>query len=116
MAVTLAKMITDALRALSLMSQHPDIDPNKIGIAGWSLGGSTAFYSAWQPIINALTNGDEKFSAHLPLYPCTHIKPDINEWSDAPMHILCGKDYDYTPTALVAVSYTHLTLPTILLV
>ena len=43
-------------RALSLMSQHPDIDSNKIGIAGWSLGGSTAFYSAWQPIINALTN------------------------------------------------------------
>ena len=101
MAVTLATMITDAFRALSLMSQHPDIDSNKIGIAGWSLGGSTAFYSAWQPIINSLTIDNEKFSAHLPLYPGTHIKPVINEWSDAPMHILCGKDDDYTPTSLV---------------
>ena len=101
MAVTLATMITDAFRALSLISQHPDIDSNKIGIAGWSLGGSTAFYSAWQPIINSLTIDNEKFSAHLPLYPGTHIKPVINEWSDAPMHILCGKDDDYTPTSLV---------------
>ena len=77
------------------------IRDSKIGIAGWSLGGSTAFYSAWQPIINSLTIDNEKFSAHLPLYPGTHIKPVINEWSDAPMHILCGKDDDYTPTSLV---------------
>ena len=101
MAVTLATMITDAFRGLSLISQHPDIDSNKIGIMGWSLGGSTAFYSAWKPIIKALTQGGEKFSAHLPLYPGTHIKPNINEWSDAPMHILCGRDDDYTPTKLV---------------
>ena len=94
-------MITDAFRGLSLMSQHPDIDPNRIGIMGWSLGGSTSFYSAWKPIIKSLTTGNEKFSAHLPLYPGTHIKPDVNEWSDAPMHILCGNDDDYTPTILV---------------
>jgi dienelactone hydrolase len=100
-AVTLATMITDAFRGLSFMSQHPDIDSNKIGIMGWSLGGSAAFYSAWKPIIDSLTTGDEKFSAHLPLYPGTHIKPNINEWSDAPMHILCGNDDDYTPTSLV---------------
>jgi dienelactone hydrolase len=99
--VTLATMITDAFRGLSLMSQHPDIDPNRIGIMGWSLGGSTSFYSAWKPIIKSLTTGNEKFSAHLPLYPGTHIKPDVNEWSDAPMHILCGNDDDYTPTILV---------------
>ena len=94
-------MITDAFRGLYLISQHPAIDSNKIGIMGWSLGGSTAFYSAWEPIIKALTQGDEKFSAHLPLYPGAHIKPNINEWSDAPMHILCGRDDDYTPTKLV---------------
>ena len=101
MRVTLATMITDSFRALSMLTQHPDIDPNKIGIMGWSLGGSTSFYSAWSPIVKALTLGDEKFSAHLPLYPGTHIKPEINEWTDAPMKILCGDADDYTPTSLV---------------
>ena len=38
MRVTLATMITDSFRALSMLTQHPDIDPNKIGIMGWSLG------------------------------------------------------------------------------
>ena len=30
---------------------------------GWSLGGSTAFYAAWQPIIDTLTQNGEKFAA-----------------------------------------------------
>ena len=40
-AVTLATMITDAFRALSMLTLHPGIDSSKIGIMGWSLGGST---------------------------------------------------------------------------
>jgi len=98
--VTLATMISDAFNALSLISNHPDIDPNKIGIAGWSLGGSVAFYSAWQPIIDKLSRNGDKFSAHLPLYPGMLIKPEVNEWSDAPIHILFGEDDDYTPLSL----------------
>ena len=98
--ITLATMITDAFRALALLNKHPDIDKDKIGIMGWSLGGSTALYSAWQPIIDTLTSGDEKFSAYLPLYPGALLKPEDNRWSNAPMHILFGEDDDYTPLSL----------------
>lgn len=98
--VTLATMVTDAFRALSLMSEHPLIDPKRIGIMGWSLGGSTAFYSAWEPIIESLSTNGEKFAAHLPIYPGTLLKPEDNRWSDAPMHILFGADDDYTPLNL----------------
>jgi len=98
--VTLATMMTDAFRALSLMSNHPNIDPKRIGIMGWSLGGSTAFYSAWEPMIEALSTNGERFAAHLPLYPGTLLKPEDNRWSNAPMHILFGEDDDYTPLSL----------------
>ena len=98
--VTLASMITDAFRALTLVSKHPDVDSDKIGIMGWSLGGSTAFYAAWQPIIDTLTQNGEKFAAHLPIYPGTLLKPEDNRWSDAPMHVLFGEDDDYTPLSL----------------
>ena len=88
---------TSALRVDVSVANHPDIDPKRIGIMGWSLGGSTAFYSAWEPMIEALSANGERFAAHLPLYPGTLLKPDDNRWSNAPMHILFGEDDDYTP-------------------
>ena len=48
--VTLASVLSDCFNALKLLSDHPDIDSNQIYIAGWSLGGSTAIYSAWEPL------------------------------------------------------------------
>ena len=45
--VTLATVMTDCFNALKILSKHPDIDSSKIFIAGWSLGGSVAIYSAW---------------------------------------------------------------------
>ena len=99
-AVTLATMITDAFRALSMLTLHPEIDSSKIGIMGWSLVGSTAFYEAWQPIIERLSKNGEKFAAHLPIYPGTLLKPEDNRWSDSPMHVLFGEDDDYTPLNL----------------
>ena len=44
--VTLATVLADCFNALKLLSDHPDIDSKQIYIAGWSLGGSTAIYSA----------------------------------------------------------------------
>ena len=100
MSVTLATMITDAFRALTLLQNHPDIDQSRIGITGWSLGGSTSFYSAWEPIIESLSQNGERFNAHLPLYPGLHIKPEDNRWTNAPISILSGADDDYTPPDL----------------
>jgi dienelactone hydrolase len=101
MSVTLATMITDAFRALTLLQNHPDIDHSRIGITGWSLGGSTSFYSAWEPIIESLSQNGERFNAHLPLYPGLHIKPEDNRWTNAPISILSGADDDYTPPDLI---------------
>jgi dienelactone hydrolase len=89
-------MLVDAFSTRSVLAQDPRID--KIGIAGWSLGGTVALYSAWSPIIDILGSA---FDAHLPFYPAAHIRPDIQNWSDSPILILHGDADNWTPVHLV---------------
>ena len=96
LSVTHAMMLVDAFRTRSLLEQDPRI--GKIGIAGWSLGGTVALYSAWSPIIEILGT---PFDAHLPFYPAAHLRPDIQNWSNAPIFILHGDADDWTPLHFV---------------
>ena len=96
LSVTHAMMLVDAFRTRSLLEQDPRI--GKIGIAGWSLGGTVALYSAWSPIIDILGT---PFDAHLPFYPAAHLRPDIQNWSNAPIFILHGDADDWTPLHFV---------------
>ena len=52
LSVTHAMMLVDAFSTRSVLAQDPRI--GRIGIAGWSLGGTVALYSAWSPIIDIL--------------------------------------------------------------
>lgn len=96
LSVTHSMMLVDAFRTRSVLEKDPRI--GKIGVSGWSLGGTVALYSAWSPIIEIL--GDP-FDAHLPFYPAAHIRPDIQNWSDSPILILHGDADDWTPLHLV---------------
>jgi dienelactone hydrolase len=101
MQVTLASIITDCFCALKLLQTHPEIDKKNISIAGWSLGGSTALYSAWEPLAEKLAPSGERFSAHLAFYPGAYIWPEEMRWSEAPILSLIGKIDDYTPPILI---------------
>ncbi|MEE3083267.1 MAG: dienelactone hydrolase family protein [Candidatus Thermoplasmatota archaeon] len=101
MMVTHAMMLADAFAALRLLRTHPRIDEERIGISGWSLGGTVALYSAWSPIIEALTSEGELFARHLPFYPAAHMQPEVNRWSSSPIRILHGDNDDYTPLHFV---------------
>ena len=79
-----------------MLEQNPKI--GKIGISGWSLGGTVALYSSWSPLVEIL---GMPFDAHLPFYPMTHLRPDIKEWTDAPKLILHGAADDWTPVHFV---------------
>ncbi|MDG1524549.1 MAG: dienelactone hydrolase family protein [Candidatus Thalassarchaeaceae archaeon] len=96
LSVTHAMMLVDVFRARSALALDPRI--GKIGIAGWSLGGTVALYSAWSPIIEIL---GAPFDAHLPFYPAAHIRPDIKKWSDSSILILHGDADDWTPLHMV---------------
>ena len=96
LSVTHAMMLVDAFRTRSLLEQDSRI--GKIGIAGWSLGGTVALYSAWSPIIDILGS---PFDAHLPFYPAAHLRPELQNWSNSPILILHGDADDWTPLHFV---------------
>ena len=100
--VTSAMMILDSYLALKTLSTHPNIDINKAGITGWSLGGAVSLYSAWMPLINSINNGEFRFAAHLPIYPACLAYPHPEEsmiFSQAPIHILIGELDDWVPAS-----------------
>lgn len=96
LSVTHSMMLVDAFRTRSILENNPKI--GKIGISGWSLGGTVALYSSWSPIIDVLGN---PFDAHLPFYPAAHMRPEINHWTDSPKLILHGDADDWTPVHFV---------------
>ena len=99
-SVTYAMLMADAYEALKFLSKHPDIDNKKIGITGWSLGGTSSLYAAWLPLAEKLAPNGERFASHLSYYPLAMYWPEDMRWSKAPMlNLLGGKD-DYTPFSL----------------
>lgn len=101
MSVTHAMLTRDAFQALVFLSQHPLIDSSRIGVSGWSLGGTVALYSAWLPIAEALAPNGERFAAHLPFYPGAHLRMEEMRWRETPILVLHGEDDDYTPISFV---------------
>jgi len=96
--VTMAMMVLDSYRALDILSQHSKIDISKVAITGWSLGGGVSLFTAWKKIIDSI-NPNNKFIAHLPIYPPCFIQPDNIEFGDSPIHILIGELDDWTPAS-----------------
>lgn len=96
LSVTHAMMLVDAFNTRAVLKQDSRI--GKVGIAGWSLGGTVALYSAWSPLIEILGT---PFDAHLPFYPAAHLRPEIQNWADSPILILHGDADDWTPLHFV---------------
>jgi len=92
-----AANVADALAALRLLATHPRIDPNRIGVIGFSKGGQAALYTELEPFRRAVIEGDRHFAAHVALYPY------CNDWymseriTRGPMLLLLGGRDDYTP-------------------
>ena len=101
MQVTLATVMTDCFNALKILTKHPKIDDSKIFLAGWSLGGSSAIYSAWEPLAEKLAPEGERFAGHLAFYPGAFMWPEEMRWSNSPILTLIGADDDYTPASLI---------------
>lgn len=71
LSITEFDAITDSYNALKLLQTHPDIDPNRIGIMGFSYGGMAARFAMDQRVATALTDGNPGFATHIDYYgPC----------------------------------------------
>lgn len=88
--------LIDAFQALQLLSMHPLIDQNKIGIMGFSKGGEVALRTAIEPLRAAVIKSDLKFALHIPTYPGCNQVYWANNVTHAPILNLLGADDDYT--------------------
>ena len=97
--------IADALNALKLLASHPDIDPSRIGIIGFSRGGSVTSQTAYEEIRKGVIDDELRFAAHIPVYPsCTNRFWSPNMTGAPLLYLLAALD-DYTP-ALPCADFT----------
>lgn len=70
-SITEFDAITDGYAALKLLRTHPAIDPEKIGVMGFSYGGMATRFSMDDRIRAALMGEDPGFALHIDYYgPC----------------------------------------------
>ena len=89
-------MMLDAYRAFDVLTNHPRIDPVRIGIMGFSLGGISALYSSLKRF-QQTWNPRARFAVHIPFYPTCHLTFIGDTDVTAPIRQFHGASDDFTP-------------------
>jgi dienelactone hydrolase len=95
-AVSVYSFAADAFAAADLLRTHPSIDPNRIGIMGFSKGGMTTLLATDQRFSNSLSATKTKFDLHIPIYPGCQNFPEKLQPTMSPVHMLLGEKDNYT--------------------
>ena len=83
--------MVDAYRALALLSSHPLIDPSRIAVMGFSVGGKATLYSSVKRFQQMWGASGLEFAAYVSFYPACNIRFDQDEdVSDKPIRIFYG--------------------------
>jgi dienelactone hydrolase len=92
-------MVADAYAALSVLATHPKINAEKIGVTGFSKGGSVAYYSLHASSRKLLAAGGDRFALHIGFYPgCVNTFERMDS-TGAPLILLLGGADNYTGAA-----------------
>ena len=98
--------LPDAFAALKFLSTLDGVDPQRIGIMGFSWGGVVTMLSRSKAYLAALSNGNS-FAAHVAFYPvCWGYNKipgyELVDVATSPLLILTGEADDYdTPTSCI---------------
>lgn len=89
----------DALFALKLLAQDKRIDPKRIGVIGFSRGGTVAIETAIEPFRKGIITDSTRFAAHIAFYPGCIVRYWTNPspMTGAPIMMALGEKDDYTP-------------------
>ena len=88
--------IVDAYRAFNILAEHPRIDPARIAIMGFSLGGISALHSSLTRF-QQMWNPRARFAVHIPFYPTCHVTLIDDTDVSAPIRQFHGAADDFTP-------------------
>ena len=99
--------LPDAYAAFKLLTAHPGIDPDRIGIMGFSWGGVVSMLTASRTYSERYLGKGGRFAAHAPNYPvCWAYNRvpgyELKEFTGAPILLQTGAldDYDQPDTCL----------------
>jgi dienelactone hydrolase len=89
-----------AFAALKELRKLPTVDPNRIGIMGFSLGGNIALRTAMESNVKQWMGDDKGFVTFVLFYPvCNHFTKDFeksgSKLTGAPMIIFYGTEDSY---------------------
>lgn len=93
-------MLSDAYRALEILSKHPRVDPKRIAIMGFSKGAFASLYSSMQRFNDSFAPRGLRFAAHIAFYGgCETTYIDDTKLTGAPVRLFHGLSDDYVPAA-----------------
>ena len=99
--------LPDAYGAFKLLASHPAIDPDRIGIMGFSWGGVVSMLTASRTYSERFLGKGARFAAHAPNYPVCWVYNrvpgyELKEFTGAPILLQTGAldDYDQPDTCL----------------
>jgi dienelactone hydrolase len=91
-------MIYDAYRALELLLKHPDIDPSRIALMGFSKGGFAALYASMKRFQAYYAPRGAEFAAYIPFYArCDITFSQDEKVADRPIRMFHGEADDWVP-------------------
>jgi len=92
-------MVVDAANTLKALTKRPEIDPARIGMIGFSKGGTVVIKSALRRYMEPLAAGETRFALLIAMYPwCGDLPLDFRTASGAPLHMLLGERDVYAGT------------------
>ena len=84
-------VVVDAYRALGLLAQHPRIDPTRIAVMGFSMGGLIATHTSNERFWKAYGPANAQFAAHISLYGnCAVTYRDDTRVTGKPIRLFHG--------------------------
>jgi dienelactone hydrolase len=94
-----ARMV-DVYRALSVLSKHPRIDPERIAVMGFSMGGLATLISSQERFRTRYGPTDVQFSAYIALYASypARLRDDVKV-AARPIRLYHGTGDDWTTAA-----------------
>lgn len=97
---SLAETLPDTYGALLFLADTQGVDPQRIGVMGFSWGGGLSLLTASAALTETWTGGRAKFAAHAPFYPVCwaalrRYHERFSSVTGAPVHIFAGERDDY---------------------
>lgn len=94
--VSVYTFIADVFAGADLLRSHPKIDGDRIGVMGFSKGGSTALLAVDQRFVDTFSKTKTPFAMHLGIYPGCQSFPENLRSTGAPVYFLLGGKDNYT--------------------